>query len=266
MLKSCSHGTGVCPGGGTAAGCRIPDVFCMGCWPLANLLSCRSRKAHNRCCQGQPLSPPQVVIWIIKKTKGPRLLLLWPLSGRGESWQVREETGGGLSGSSAASLCLVFHELLAIRGTDAQTKARHPCLAKARLGAPSHYSDHSQGPLTDTPVSEWKLLSPGLREMLCELGVHLMKHGVVHRVCMLSISHQFFHSSPSLVSCWAEICSVWQDGWSFMELLLAPTFLCCYCLAKAEALFWSKTDFKSLAGFSCYARQGRIPRQRVEYL
>lgn len=33
------------------------------------------------------------------------------------------------------------------------------------------------------------------------------------------------------------------------------TFLCCYCLAKAEALFWSKKNLKSLDGFfSCWGR------------
>lgn len=113
-----------------------------------------------------------------------------------------------MSGSSAASLCLVFNELLAIRGADAQTKARRPCLAMARLGAPSHCTDHSQGPFVDTGlplragcsrkrlqgrrkispgtgntlISGWKLLSEGLWEMLCELEVNLMKHRVMHGV------------------------------------------------------------------------------------
>lgn len=58
LREMLSCGTEVRPGGGTAAGCRIPDVFCMGCWAPVNLLSYRIRKAHNRCCQGQPLSPP----------------------------------------------------------------------------------------------------------------------------------------------------------------------------------------------------------------
>lgn len=57
-----------------------------------------------------------------------------------------------MSGSSAASLCPVFNELLATRGADARTKAGRPCLAKARLGAPSHHRDHSQGPLMDTEL------------------------------------------------------------------------------------------------------------------
>lgn len=71
-----------------------------------------------------------------------------------------------MSGSSAASLCPVFNELLAVRGADAQTKARWPCLAKARLGAPSHGSDHSQGLLMDTELplragcSRKRLMSP----------------------------------------------------------------------------------------------------------
>lgn len=58
-----------------------------------------------------------------------------------------------MSGSSAASLCLVFNELLAIRGADAQTKVRRPCLAKARLGALSHCSDNSLGPPGASPAS-----------------------------------------------------------------------------------------------------------------
>lgn len=33
----------------------------------------------------------------------------------------------------------------------------------------------------NTLIPEWKLLSQGLWEMLCELGVNLMKHGVMHR-------------------------------------------------------------------------------------
>lgn len=233
---------------------------------------------------GPALISPQVVIWIIKQTKG-RLAAAALASGRvprqgypeslGESWQLGEEMGGGLSGSSAASLCLVFNELLATRGADAQTKAGRPCLAKARLGAPSHPTDDSQAPLMDTEpplgagcrgkrpqgrrkmspgagntlISEWKCSPRGSGRCL---NWELIWWGMEWSTgcdCILPVGHQFFHSSALMLR-W-DLLSV-PGQLKFHGAPSSPTFLHCYCLAKAKALFRSKTDLKILDGFSCY--------------
>lgn len=96
----------------------------------------------------------------------------------------------------------------------------------------------------------------GLGEMLCELGVNLMKHGVMHRVWLHSVCQP--PALPQLPR------SGLMLSWDLLSVAgqlklhgaaSSRTFLCCYCLAKAEALFWSKKNLKSLDGFfSCWGR------------